>query len=216
MTKVSIAVYGASGFGREVMPILAASPNPEVSGAEMVFVDDVATGQVNGWSVVPYVEWIRRPGMSRFASIAVADPEIRKRLAWRCEADGVAFVEVRHPSVVQLDAVVIGCGAILCPFVTITSNVKIGKHFHCNLYSYVAHDCVIGDFVTFAPAVKCNGNVVVEDGVYVGTGAVIKQGRTGAPIVLGRGAVIGMGAVVTRSVPAGVTVVGNPAKPLVR
>jgi acetyltransferase-like isoleucine patch superfamily enzyme len=62
----------------------------------------------------------------------------------------------------------------------------------------------------------CNGNVVVEDCAYIGAGAVIKQGRPGAPLIIGRGAVVGMGAVVTKSVPAGVTVVGNPARPLIK
>jgi acetyltransferase-like isoleucine patch superfamily enzyme len=71
---------------------------------------------------------------------------------------------------------------------------------------------VIGDFVTFAPGVKCNGNVVIEDHAYIGAGAVIKQGVPGVPLVIGRGAVVGMGAVVTNSVPAGTTVVGNPAR----
>ena len=79
-------------------------------------------------------------------------------------------------------------------------------------YSYVEHDCVIGDFVTFAPGVQCNGNVTIEDHVYVGAGAMIKQGKPGKPLVVGRGAVVGMGAVVTRDVPAGATVVGNPAR----
>ena len=75
---------------------------------------------------------------------------------------------------------------------------------------------MIGDFVTFAPGVKCNGNVVVEDHAYIGTGAMIKQGLPGQPLVIGRGAVVGMGAVVTKSVPAGATVVGNPARLLVK
>ena len=112
--------------------------------------------------------------------------------------------------------VCVGAGAVLSPFVTITSNVRIGQHFHANLYSYVEHDCVVGDFVTFAPGVHCNGNVVVEDHAYIGTGAILKQGQPGKPLVIGRGAVVGMGAVVTKSVAPGVTVVGNPARPLVR
>jgi acetyltransferase-like isoleucine patch superfamily enzyme len=76
----------------------------------------------------------------------------------------------------------------------------------------VEHDCTIGDFVTFAPGVQCNGNVIVHDFAYVGAGAVIKQGRPSVPLTIGRGATIGMGAVVTRSVAPGETVVGNPAR----
>jgi sugar O-acyltransferase (sialic acid O-acetyltransferase NeuD family) len=133
-------------------------------------------------------------------------------LALQCAAEGLGFFEVRAPNVVQMDDVQLGPGAILSPFVTLTSNIRIGRHFHANLYSYVEHDCVIGDFVTFAPGVKCNGNVVIEDHAYIGTGAVIKQGAPGAPLVIGRGAVVGMGAVVTKNVPAGTTVVGNPAR----
>jgi acetyltransferase-like isoleucine patch superfamily enzyme len=79
------------------------------------------------------------------------------------------------------------------------------------LYSYVEHDCVIGDFVTFAPAVCCNGAVEIGDGAYIGANAVIRQGLS-----IGKNAVIGMGAVVTKDVPAGETWVGNPARPIIR
>jgi acetyltransferase-like isoleucine patch superfamily enzyme len=94
--------------------------------------------------------------------------------------------------------------------------VKIGKFFHANLFSYVAHDCTIGDYVTFAPNVACNGNVMIGDHAYIGTGAVLKQGTREAPLRIGEGAVVGMGAVVTKDVAPFTTVVGNPARVLER
>lgn len=209
-----VAIFGVSGCGRGVMPLArqqwAASGIPH----ELVFVDDhPPASECNGHRVLTYAEWVAQPASSRHINIAIANSSIRQKLVARCEADGVQFFEVRAANVVQLYDVQLGVGAILCPFVTLTSNIRIGKHFHANLYSYVEHDCVIGDYVTFAPGVMCNGNVVVEDHAYIGAGVVIKQGQPGAPLVIGRGAVVGMGAVVTKSVPPGATVVGNPARP---
>ena len=211
------AFFGASGCGRGVMPLARQQLQPELDKgeADLVFVDDhPPASYVNGQRVLTYGQWMAEPASSRHVCIAIANSQIRQRLALQCAADGLAFFEVRAPNVVQMDDVQLGDGAILSPFVTLTSNIRIGRHFHANLYSYVEHDCVIGDFVTFAPGVKCNGNVVIEDHAYIGTGAVIKQGAPGAPLVIGRGAVVGMGAVVTKSVPVGTTVVGNPARPM--
>jgi sugar O-acyltransferase (sialic acid O-acetyltransferase NeuD family) len=141
---------------------------------------------------------------------------IRERLVKQCIEDKIKFFEVRAANVVQLDDVQMGEGAILCPFVTLTSNIRIGKHFHANIYSYVEHDSIIGDYVTFAPGAKCNGNIRIEDHAYIGSNAVIKQGTPGNPLVIGRGAIVGMGAVVTKSVPPYTTVIGNPARPIIK
>lgn len=208
-----VAIFGASGCGRGVMPLArqqwAASGEPH----QLVFVDDnPPAAECNGHRILTYTEWLAQPASSRHINIAIANSSLRQKLVERCTVDSVQFFEVRASNVVQLDEVRLGEGAILCPFVTLTSNICIGKHFHANIYSYVEHDCVIGDYVTFAPGVKCNGNVVVEDHVYIGAGAIIKQGQHGKPLVIGRGAVVGMGAVVTKSVPPNVTVVGNPAR----
>ena len=141
--------------------------------------------------------------------IAIGDPALRRDVAARIKGRAGALIaptSLVGPDVNYLE------GIVLCDFTTITASVRIGRHFQCNLYSYVAHDCVIGDFVTFAPRVSCNGNVHIGDGAYIGTGAVLKQGCTGKPLKIGRNAVVGMGAVVTNDVPDGEVVVGNPAR----
>jgi acetyltransferase-like isoleucine patch superfamily enzyme len=93
----------------------------------------------------------------------------------------------------------------------INNRSVIGRHFQANVFSHVSHDCVIGDFVTFSPRVSCNGWVHIEDDVFVGAGAIIRNGSPERRLSIGRGAVIGMGAVVTRDVPPMSTVIGLPA-----
>jgi sugar O-acyltransferase (sialic acid O-acetyltransferase NeuD family) len=177
-------------------------------------VDHPEQNSINGYPVLAYQDWLAQLKGPGHASIAISDGTIREHIAQRLMGDGIEPLTVRASNSVVMHNVEVAEGATLCPFVTLTSNIRIGRHFHANLYSYVAHDCIIGDFVTFAPAVKCNGNVIVEDHAYVGTGAIIRQGTPNKPIVIGRGAVVGMGAVVTRSVAPGATVVGSPARPI--
>ena len=216
MTQGFFGVYGASGCGRGVMPLARKYLQRQgVSISRLVFVDDKPEAAVlNGQRVLTYAEFLAVSADERRVVLAIANSGVREKLAMRLQGDGVQAWSVSAGNVEVLDDVRIGEGAILCPFVTLTSNIQIGRFFHANLYSYVEHDCIVGDFVTFAPGVKCNGNVVIEDHAYIGTGAVIKQGQPGQPLVIGKGAVVGMGAVVTKSVPPGATVVGNPAKPL--
>lgn len=218
MTLPLFAVYGASGCGRGVLPLARAQLALEgMPTTQLVFVDDQPeAAEVNGHRVLRYAEFLQADVSSRHIVIAISNSAVRQVLADRCAADGVQPWTVKAANVVVMDDVSLGEGAALSPFVTLTSNIRIGRHFHANLYSYVEHDCVIGDFVTFAPGAKCNGNVHIEDHAYIGAGAVIKQGKPGKPLVIGRGALVGMGAVVTRDVPPGVTVVGSPAKPSIK
>jgi sugar O-acyltransferase (sialic acid O-acetyltransferase NeuD family) len=212
MNKV-IGIYGASGFGSEILPLVR-DQYPDV---DLCFIDDGLT--INTYCGVPvysYQSFLTLVQPDKSLVIAIANSLIRKALIEKISQDDLKILSVKSSTSVILDNVTLGDGGILCHFTHLTSNIKIGKQFQANIYSYIAHDCVIGDYVTFAPRVHCNGNVHIEDHAYIGTGAILKQGTPDKPLVIGRGAVVGMGAVVTKDVAPNTVVIGNPAKILER
>lgn len=204
-----IGVYGASGFGRELLPLV----REQYKDAQFCFIDDGSKdNELNDYRIYTYIEYLALPNADKSVVLAIADSKIREVLEAKCNKDNVSILSLMASNSIVLDNVEIGEGSVLCHFTQLTSNIKIGKQFQANIYSYIAHDCIIDDYVTFAPRVSCNGNIHIHDHAYIGTGAVIKQGTPDKPLIIGKGAVVGMGAVVTKDVPSGATVIGNPAR----
>jgi GDP-perosamine N-acetyltransferase len=214
--RLLYGLFGTGGFGRPVMPILRATANKRHGkAAEVVFIeDDPAAKQVNGVRVVSTEAFLTAPRNASFFDVALANPHARMAVCERFLREGFKPVTIISPQAMVIGPAEIGEGAIICGFCTITTNVRIGRFFHANIYSYVEHDAVIGDYVTFAPRVNCNGNITIKDLAYVGAAAAIRQGDYGRPTVIGRAALVGMGAVVLGSVADGETVAGNPARPI--
>ena len=133
----------------------------------------------------------------------------------------------------------IGPATRIWQFVVILPNARIGVD--CNICSHVLieNDVIIGDRVTIKSGVQLWDGLRIEDDVFIGPnvtftndpfprskqylatfpattikiGASIGGGATLLPgITVGRRAMVGAGAVVTRSVPDGAVVVGNPAR----
>lgn len=220
MSKVIFGLFGAGGFGREVMPYVKGSVartlgvSTDVVDAFFVETWEPSDSEVNGYPLISMEKFFQLEGL-RYFNVAVGDGRVREAIANEVGSSAEAL-SIHAPQTIFLDNNVIGAGSVFCPNAMVTSNATIGRFFQANIYSYVAHDCVIGDFVTFAPGVRCNGNVHIHDYAYIGTNAIIKQGTPDKPLRIGAGAVVGMGAVVTKDVPDGVTVIGNPAREIVR
>jgi sugar O-acyltransferase (sialic acid O-acetyltransferase NeuD family) len=219
-SKIVFGLFGAGGYAREVMPLAArcisiATQEAIEATRQMFFVEkDPRQDRVNGYPLISEAEFFEIECDEHYFNIAIAESRKRESIATKCIAKGAKPMSIQSPHSIFYDGNEIAEGAIICANTMITSNAKIGKFFHLNIYSYVAHDCIIGDYVTFAPNVQCNGNVHIHSHAYIGTGAIIKQGSLTRPLVIGEGAIVGMGAVVTKDVPPFTTVIGSPARPL--
>jgi sugar O-acyltransferase (sialic acid O-acetyltransferase NeuD family) len=220
--NIVLGLYGTGGFAREVIPLVAeyialvTQLNPE-NTYKIYFVEaNPILKEISGYPLISEEEFFEIECSERFFNIAIGDSKVRERIAVELMAKGASPMSIESKHSINHGFHEIGEGGILCAQTMITSNAKIGKFFHLNIYSYVAHDCIIGDFVTFAPNVQCNGNVHIHKHAYIGTGAIIKQGSLENPLVIGESAIVGMGAVVTKSVPPYTTVIGSPAKPVIK
>ncbi len=113
----------------------------------------------------------------------------------------IFFTRHRVPGVSRLFMYFLGCdiGLALPRSVFLPHPMGIVIHRATQLGDNV----VIGHQVTLGGRDLTNGAPIIEEGVYIGAGAKI----LGA-LRIGRGATVGANAVVTRDVPAGMTVVG--------
>jgi UDP-3-O-[3-hydroxymyristoyl] glucosamine N-acyltransferase len=102
-------------------------------------------------------------------------------------------------------------GANTCVDRGALSDTIIGFNTKINNLCHIAHNVVIGRNVIVAAQVNISGSTVIEDDVWVGPHATFRGHQR-----IGRCAVVGMGAVVTKDIPAGETWFGNPARKYVK
>jgi acetyltransferase-like isoleucine patch superfamily enzyme len=152
--------------------------------------------------------------------------------SFNCIADDVKLgANVRLSKFINLYGCEIGDETKIGAFVEIQKNAKVGSHCKISSHSFICEGVTIEDNVfvghgvmftndTYPRATSLDGNLqteadwkvektIVKKGASIGTGATILP-----DVCIGENAVVGAGSVVTRDVPPGAVVVGNPAKVL--
>jgi sugar O-acyltransferase (sialic acid O-acetyltransferase NeuD family) len=208
-----LAIFGAGGHAREVAWLAQECWG---EGLTLTFLIDQATpseAELNGVAVMQLQEYADRYVGSPIA-VAIGDPVLREQCVSKCAAAGFAFVSLVHPRVDVSPWVTIGAGTVVCAGSVLTTNLTIGQHVHINVGCTVSHDANIGDFSTLSPGVHLAGWVTLGRRVFLGTGAVIRNGASGRPITIGDDVIIGAGACVIGDLEKGVRVAGVPARPV--
>ncbi len=147
-----------------------------------------------------------------------------------------------HPSS-DVQSKQIGEGTRIWQYVVILPEAVIGRDCNICSHCFIENKAVVGDRVTVKCGVQLWDGVTLEDDVFIGSNAtftndlkprsrnaaaqllptLVKKGATiGANatilpgLTIGEGAMVGAGAVVTKDVPPGALVVGNPARPMIK
>jgi sugar O-acyltransferase (sialic acid O-acetyltransferase NeuD family) len=208
----NIVIIGAGGFGREVKTIIDAVNKIEKIYNFIGYYDDgIEKGtMINNFPVLGNLQELNSSSEPISVLLGIGDPTTKSKIIAKLSSDKINFPTLIHPSVqISEDEVTISKGCIICGGTIITCNIVIGSFVTLNLMCTIGHDTIIDDFSSFMPSVNISGEVHIQEKVYVGTGAkIINQ------LTIGRGTIVGAGAVVSKSLPDYCTAVGIPAKPI--
>lgn len=143
--------------------------------------------------------------------VAIGHNQTRLTLAQQWLDAGLCAINLIHPQAIIARSVKIGTGVAIMAGACINPDTILGNQVIINTNAVVDHDCVVADGVHIAPAVALCGGVKVGAQSLIGVGAKVIPRMN-----IGHAVTVGAGAVVLNDVADNQTVVGIPAKPLVR
>ena len=136
---------------------------------------------------------------------------ITRVVADRAKAKGYRLASYVSPEAVISQDIVLGENTVIFELAYVGYGVRLGNSVLIRQHVYLGHEGVIDDHVTINPSARLGGACTVHDQVFIGIGATVIDHRT-----LGQNGVVGAGSVVVKDVAEHTTVIGNPAKPVIK
>jgi sugar O-acyltransferase (sialic acid O-acetyltransferase NeuD family) len=205
-----IVIVGVGGLGREIAEWVEDINEVKPTFHLLGFLDDDTTKHGTTRHDLPVLgglDWLAERSRTVSTVVGIGNPATKRRVVQRLQAHSAGFPNIVHPNAVVGRYVELGEGAVVCPGVIITTDIRIGRFVTFNFDLTVGHDSTIDDYVTLAPGVHLSGYTHVREGADLGAGVV-----TIPSVEIGAWSVVGAGAAVTKSLPANCTAVGVPAR----
>lgn len=213
----NLFIIGAGGHAKEIAYLIEDINITKRRWNILGFIsnNDAEVGNtIMGYEIFPESILKKRKDEHLNLVIAIGNSRTVKKI--HCKLMGlksnIEFPNIIHPRVVpDMRGVSLGIGNIICAGNIFTTNIRIGS-FNCiNRACNISHDVRIADYCIVNPGVNLSGGVEIEDGCLIGTGATILQ-----YLKIGSNSVVGAGAVVIKNVRENTTVVGVPAKEVIK
>lgn len=204
----AIAILGGGGHGRVVADCAQACGFERVD----LFDDDPSRTRAGPFVIAGTgADLLVRHGDYDAVVVAIGNNGVRLERYRAFAAVGAKMAILVHPHAAVSRHTQLGAGTVVFAGGVVNIGAELGEAVIVNTGATVDHDCVLGNGVHVAPGAHLAGGVVVGGGSWIGVGAVIRE-----YVTIGNQVFIGAGAVVVKAVPDGLTVAGNPARPLQR
>src|SRR5690606_40103172 len=128
--------------------------------------------------------------------IAAGSPQVKRKIFQKLMNTILRFPTLIHPGAIFGGGTEFGIGNIICAGTILTVNNVLGDFVTIHLGCTVGHDTRIGAFSSVMPGVCISGEVLIEEGVYIGTGANIIN-----PVAIGEESIIDAGSLINKSYP---------------
>lgn len=204
----NLLIIGARGFGRDIYNLASECQGYQKDYQIKGFLDDKKDALDAFCTYPPIVDSVENyiVGDDDVFICALGDVQFKKKYIQMILDKGGKFISLIHPSAYVDPNAKIGVGCIVFPFAALGSGSIIGDFALIQGAAFIGHDGKIGNYSRIDCHVVCTGGVIIEDEVTIHTSAVINQ-----RVLVQKGAHVGAGSFVIRTVKENSTVYGNPA-----